>query len=133
MLVIFVISCVFISGGAIAGQHISGGGDYCCGQIGGDFLFFIYDTPRRISEGYTVFVSLIDVVRNYAGMFLALFGFLFFGVILSRGGSKRARRKAKGEPLGGSHAAEGMILDKHYEDPIVRHGARRVRDLITRL
>lgn len=59
---------------------------------------------------------------------------LFVGLVVlafAAGGKsgKRPRKKSKpGGPIGGSHAVEAMILDKDYENPFARKGARYIRD-----
>lgn len=47
-----------------------------------------------------------------------------------RGGDPRRGRKenAVSGPIGGSHVAEAMLLDKHADNPLVRGAARKLRD-----
>lgn len=76
---------------------------------------------QRIANGFDQTVAGLKVVL---GIFVGGIVLLF----LTGGGKKRAKAKKKGGPLGGFHVTEAMILDKHYDDPVARHGARWVRD-----
>ncbi|WP_156521116.1 hypothetical protein [Magnetospirillum moscoviense] len=100
----------------------------------GFFVFgvaFVANTYKALGFGWAI-VSYFVVYALVAGIGTAIIARL----ARSRAGGdspprrqNRHRPEAKSSgPIGGSHAAEAMILDKHYEDPLARHGARYIRD-----
>jgi hypothetical protein len=80
---------------------------------------FVFNTHEALGFGWSVAAYFLTY-----GLVFGLGGAILPSVF---GGSKPPETKTSG-PIGGSHAAEAMILDKHYEDPLARHGARYIRD-----
>jgi len=80
---------------------------------------FVYNTHEALGFGWSVAAYFLTY-----GLVFGLGGAILPSIF---GVSKTAETKSSG-PIGGSHTAEAMILDKHYEDPLARHGARYIRD-----
>ncbi|WP_173978988.1 hypothetical protein [Magnetospirillum sp. UT-4] len=78
------------------------------------------DLTQRLAKGFD---ETLEGLKTLGGLVVGGLVLAFFV-----GSGKRRPRTKKGGPLGGSHVAEAMILDKHYEDPVARHGARYIRD-----
>jgi len=75
------------------------------------------------------FGALVEMFVVFIGLAI-----LFLGASAGRnrsrgnnGGGRKAKKKGGG-PLGGFHATEAMLLDKHYENPASVWAARKVRD-----
>lgn len=102
-------------------------------------LWVVLD-PQAVERQMAIYRARWDVMWNSGVYQLAGVLFVVGGLIVLIGNSssghassgRPSRRvvRREGGPLGGSHVAEAMLLDKHYENPVVRIAARKIRDMI---